>query len=63
MLGRRRIILEGYALEVVNAVNHEGTWVGRYGAVIQDAKELQEELQEWQVHFVRREANSEAHRY
>jgi ribonuclease HI len=57
-----RAILEGDAQEVVKAFNYDGMWMGSYGAVIQEAKEALNNLQEWQVQFVKRTANSVAHR-
>lgn len=38
-LGLCKIVLEGDALEVVNVLKHEGMWMGRYGHLLQDAKQ------------------------
>jgi hypothetical protein len=43
------------------ALKSDGMWMGSYGSMIQEAKELFGRLEVWQVTHVRRTANSVAH--
>jgi hypothetical protein len=56
------VILEGDALEVVQALNSEDALSGRYGTIINDAKLLLQQVQNWKVGHVKRVANTAAHR-
>jgi hypothetical protein len=44
-------------LEVVQALNREDVLCGRYGALINDAKLLLQQVQNWKVGHVKRVAN------
>ena len=62
LLGIRKIILEGNAKQITQALrSHDG---GRcsYGLIIEDMQQIFQSFQEHTVNFVRREANGEAHR-
>jgi hypothetical protein len=61
-VGYNDVILEGDALEVVQAMNREEFSCGRYGALINDAKILLQQVQHWKVRHVKRAANAAAHR-
>jgi hypothetical protein len=56
----RKIILEGDALEVVQALQREESGWGRNGAV-HDAKQQMERFMEWRMAHVHRQANDVAH--
>jgi hypothetical protein len=60
-LGLQNIVLEGDALEVVNVLRTEETWLGRYGHILQDAKHMLSQCREWQVNHVHRQGNAVAH--
>jgi hypothetical protein len=60
-MGLHEVQLEGDSLEVVQALcREECTW-GRYGALINDAKLLLQQINRWAVSHVRRTANEAAH--
>jgi hypothetical protein len=61
-LGFNDVILEGDALEVVQALNREDQSWGRYGALTNEAKRLLRQVQKWKVCHVKRTANEAAHR-
>jgi hypothetical protein len=60
-MGYSDVILEGDALEVVQAMNREGFSSGQYGALINDTKTLLQQVQHWTVCHVKRVANVAAH--
>ena len=47
--GMQNIVLEGDALEVVNVLRTNETWLGRYGHIVQDARDMLHQYQEWQI--------------
>jgi hypothetical protein len=61
-MGYNDVILEGDALEVVQALNREDFLCGRYGAFINDARCLLQQVQNWKVCHVKRVANEVAHK-
>jgi hypothetical protein len=54
-------VLEGDALEVVNVLRTNEIWLGRYGHIVQDARDMLRQCQEWQINHVHRQGNSVAH--
>ena len=62
MMEVRKITLEGDAMEVVQAFCREGVWRGSYGMVIEEARENLQQLLEWRVNHVPKQANESAHR-
>lgn len=56
-----KIILEGDALEIVQALRKEGDAWGLYRQVLNDTKYLLQRFQEHCVNHVGREANGAAH--
>lgn len=60
-LGGHNFVLEGDALEVVNALRKEEDSMGSYGQIINDVKLLMNCGAQWKVQHVRREGNGAAH--
>ncbi|XP_059428517.1 uncharacterized protein LOC132162279 [Corylus avellana] len=60
-LNLRQVILEGDALEVVSVLNMEGGWLGNYGQILQDAKNLLGRCLEWRASHTPRDGNKVAH--
>jgi ribonuclease HI len=61
-LGISKINLEGDALQIVQALqSSDGGWCS-YGLIIEDVQQLFRRFAEYSVHFVRREANIDAHK-
>ncbi|GLT69897.1 hypothetical protein SLA2020_420100 [Shorea laevis] len=60
-LGLDKVILEGDALQIVRALNTEGTHWSRYGHLTEEARSLLSSLQSWQVVHVKRQHNGVAH--
>ena len=56
-----KIILEGDALEVVNALKKEGLYWCSYGIVVNDTKVLLSTFREWEVSHTKRVGNVAAH--
>jgi ribonuclease HI len=61
-LGIRKIILEGDAKQIVQALRSSDGGRCSYGLIIEDMQQLVRRFQEYAVHFVRQEANGEAHK-
>jgi hypothetical protein len=61
-LGYQRIILEGDALEIVQALRNKDPSWSRYGQLIEDTKAKLNSLPFWTVSHVCRNANEPAHR-
>lgn len=55
------IFLEGYALQVVNAVRFAGRSWNRFGQIIEDIWGILSLLSSWQISHVKIECNSAAH--
>jgi ribonuclease HI len=62
LVGIRKIILEGDANQIVQALRSIDGGRCSYGLIIEDMQQLLWRFQEYTVHFVRREANGEAHK-
>jgi ribonuclease HI len=62
MLGLRKIILEGDALQIVQALQSTDGGKYSYGLLIEDMQQLLRRFSEFSVQFVRREANGAAHK-
>ncbi|XP_042972840.1 uncharacterized protein LOC122304646 [Carya illinoinensis] len=60
-IGLRNIILEGDALNVVNAINGVGEHWGQAGIVIADIQEILNCFNAWSVAFSHRSTNQVAH--
>jgi hypothetical protein len=60
-LGVQRLHLEGDALEVVQALQHQGSCWSRYGHLIDDSRIRLDSIQEWRVSHAQREANEVTH--
>lgn len=60
-LDLRQVVLEGDTLEIVNILKLDGTWLGNYDSVIQDAKSILGSCQIWRVSHAYREGNGVAH--
>jgi hypothetical protein len=54
--------LEGDAKQIVQALRSSDGGRCSYGLIIEDMQQLLQRFQEYAVHFVRREANGEAHK-
>lgn len=60
-LGIRRLLLEGDALQIVQAISSDvGVWVP-YGVIIEDTMQMLQRFQEHDVMHIQREANQAAH--
>jgi hypothetical protein len=57
----RNVIMEGDALEVVQAINREGNCWTVYGQIVNDIQEDLRAWEGWVVHHVTRQANGMAH--
>jgi hypothetical protein len=61
-LGAEKVILEGDALEIVNVFSNEERWMGTYGGIMHEAKQiLNFYCTEWRVKHVQRCCNEVAH--
>ena len=60
--GVQKIIVEGDAQTIINAINTDGKHESRYRHIIEDIKILLLSFTEWQAQHVRRSENSIAHR-
>lgn len=60
-LGLRRIILEGDALEIVSKLKHDENWLGSYGNILLEEKQLLCTCIDWKVQHVHRQGNRVAH--
>ncbi|XP_041001662.1 uncharacterized protein LOC121247365 [Juglans microcarpa x Juglans regia] len=60
-LGFNRVIIEGDAKVILEAVVNPNTCWTAYGQIIQDVKESLKELNDWKIIFVRRKRNEVAH--
>jgi ribonuclease HI len=60
-LGLQDIILEGDALQVVNALNFSGRCLSRFGQIVADAQMIIASLSSWQIVHSPRETNFAAH--
>merc|ERR1712100_259600 len=58
-----KIILEGDALQVVQALKKPGRNWCRYGHIIEETREILQSLQTWRTTHVRREFNGAAHQF
>jgi hypothetical protein len=61
-LGARHIVVEGDALEIVHALRKDSACWGRYGNLVDDAKNLLNSIDKWEVQHVKRSGNEAAHR-
>jgi ribonuclease HI len=61
-LGLRKIIMEGDALQIVQALRSTGGGRYSYGLIIEDMHQLLQRFSEFSVQHVRREANRAAHK-
>lgn len=57
----QKFILEGDALQIVQAFQSKDTKLTSFGSSIVDAKGLFDYAAEWKVNYVKREANMVAH--
>jgi hypothetical protein len=62
MLGLRKIILEGEALQIVQALRLTDGGRCSYGLLIEDMQQLLWRFSEFLVQFIRRETNDAAHK-
>lgn len=60
-LGLQRIILEGNAMQVVNAVKAEDRKWSSFGQLMEDIRGVLNTLQDWKICHVKREVNGIAH--
>ena len=60
-LGVQRVVLEGDAKQIVDAVNSSSTSWSRFGHLIDDTRRFLESFPQWKCQFVRRGANEAAH--
>ena len=56
-LGLRRIVLEGDALEVISVLKQDDSWIGTYGSILTEEKQMLSTCTEWQVQHVQRHCN------
>lgn len=56
-----KVILEGDALQIVQALGQEGSNLCVYGHLIEETKGILHNMQNWKVHHVRRNLNGAAH--
>lgn len=56
-----KVILEGDAQVIINAINCEHEDMSWYGYLVEDFKEMLSHTLEWNVQFISREDNSVAH--
>jgi ribonuclease HI len=61
-IGVHRVVLEGDAKQIVDAVNANSASWSRFGHLIDDTRRILESFSQWKCQFVRREANEAAHR-
>jgi hypothetical protein len=61
-LGISKIILEGDANQIFQALRSSNGGRCSYGLIIEDVQQLFRRFSEHSVHFVRREANTDAHK-
>jgi ribonuclease HI len=55
------IMVESDSLEIVNALRNVDTCRGRYGFILEDAKQLLNSSRHWEAHHVRRTGNEAVH--
>jgi ribonuclease HI len=60
-MGFRKILLEGDAQVIVQAINSAGACSARYASIIDDTRDILQSFSSWRVLFVRLEWNSVAH--
>jgi len=60
-LGFYKVILEGDALQIVQALGKEGSNWCIYGHLIEETRGILHNMQNWKVHHVRRNLNGAAH--
>jgi ribonuclease HI len=60
-LGLNKVILEGDALQIVQALNREGPHWSSYGHLTEEARGMLSSLHSWKVVHVRRQYNEVAH--
>ncbi|XP_041009471.1 probable inactive receptor kinase At5g53320 [Juglans microcarpa x Juglans regia] len=60
-MGFNKVVFEGDALIVINAVKEDVACWAWYGQVVEDVKSSLKELLHWEIQFVRREGNMIAH--
>lgn len=53
-----KVILEGDAIVIINAVNREEEAFSSYGNIIQEIKKHLYDRKEWEVRFINREKNT-----
>jgi hypothetical protein len=61
-LGYSQNTLEGDALKIVEALDKCGSNLSIYGYIIEETHSVMNNLQNWKVHYVRRNLNGAAHR-
>jgi hypothetical protein len=59
--GFQSVILEGDALEIVQAFRQEGPSWSKYGQIIANSRTRLNSIQSWEPSHIRREANEAAH--
>ncbi|KAF5478200.1 hypothetical protein F2P56_004782 [Juglans regia] len=62
-MGFRRVVFEGDALVIINAVKGEAECWTWYSQIVEDVKKSLRELLYWKINFVRREGNEIAHKF
>jgi hypothetical protein len=60
-LGFQRVIFEGDALEIVNALRQDSPCWSHYGQMIEDTKVLLYSFPSWSIRHTEREANEAVH--
>jgi ribonuclease HI len=60
-MGFQKILLEGDAQVIVQAINYAGVCSARYANIIDDTRTILQSFSSWRALFVRRECNSVAH--
>jgi hypothetical protein len=60
-LGFQSVIFEGDSLEIVQALRNEGSCLGRFGQVVNEAKICLNSIHSWSIYRVKRSANNAAH--
>jgi hypothetical protein len=61
LMGFQKVILEGDSLEVVQALQGDGSCWSKFGTLINDAKTILNNLQEWQIYHTKCLANTATH--
>lgn len=57
-----KVVLEGDALQIMQAPKHDGPNRSKYGYLIQDTQKILNGLKKWQVQHVSRKLNGAGHR-